>query len=244
MAIFILYQFLSHIDKNVNFEDLALGNENTNIIQKYKGNDIHCMANNINEISKCVNSYKKFENNQSVILWLGNSQLYTINQYRKGDKTASIELHEKFQLDDYYFLTISQPNANLQEHYLLFSYLLDKIPIKNLVLPVVFDDMREEGIRGGLTPLIMETNTIKLLKLSESGESLIVNYSKKDSSGNDMSGIDDTIQKRFEKILNAKLESIWVLWEKRPSFRGKIMDTLYVFRNWALKINASTTRKA
>ena len=36
-------------------------------------------------------------------------------------------------------ITFSQPNANLQEHYVLFEYLRHRLPVRTLILPLVFD---------------------------------------------------------------------------------------------------------
>ncbi len=53
-----------------------------------------------------------------VTLWLGNSQIHAINRFSPGEETASPELHRLFFRLNHYFLTFSQANANLQEHYL------------------------------------------------------------------------------------------------------------------------------
>ena len=49
---------------------------------------------------------------------------------------------------NYFLLTLSQPNANLQEHYILYR-INNLINIDVLVLPIVFDDLRETNLRRG-----------------------------------------------------------------------------------------------
>jgi hypothetical protein len=35
----------------------------------------------------------------------------------------------------------------------------------------------------------------------------------------------------------------WTIWDSRPSFRGQLLNFLYISRNWIFGINPSTTRK-
>lgn len=153
-GISLLYLFIPNNDP-IQFENLALGKETVPVYHLVDGKKIHC--NDMSNSRECIIAYKEQGLDQSVILWLGNSQVHAINQPKLNDETAATELHRKFQLNNNYFLTYSIPNANLQEHYILFAHSITNLPITTLVLPIVFDDMREDGIRTGLSPIFEET---------------------------------------------------------------------------------------
>ena len=110
-----------------------------------------CIVKTLNDLDECLKGYAMQARGMPVVLWLGNSQLHAINHYRQGEETAAPDLHRRFRDWGIYFLALSQPNANLQEHHLLLAHLLDQLRVDTLVLPVVFDDMREDGIRASLS---------------------------------------------------------------------------------------------
>jgi hypothetical protein len=239
-GIALLYLFL-HIDNWVRFEDLALGKESTPIYTSVDNRRIHC--NDIDNSQECVDSYHELDREQSVILWLGNSQLDAVNQPTPNAETAATKLHRKFQMEGKYFLTYSQPNANLQEHYILFSHLLTELPITTLVLPVVFDDMREDGIRTSLLSVFEGSAAVQSIKQSDLGLKLYQVYFSKNSPTTDLAGLDDTVQEKVEFALNEKLNEFWTIWHRRPALRGQFLSFLYRSRNWLFGINPSTTRK-
>ena len=237
----MLYEILPIEHDAKHFEDLALGKENTNMLEKVSNLRVHC--GDLSDVVECLQNYEKTGSGLPVLLWLGNSQVHVINQFKPGEETAAPELHRKFQVTNEYFLTLSQPNANLQEHYLLFAYLLNRLPIKELVLPVVFDDMREDGIRTSLIDAFKDQKTADSLRSSKIGRILIANHGDQDAAGNDMTALQDTFQEHSEMVLNSILEEAWSVWAARPKLRGELLGSLYLLRNWALGINASSIRK-
>ncbi len=241
IGVFFLYYFSTALDPNVKFEEFALGGENTSSLGLVNDIQVHCY--DLEDAHKCINGYKKSRPREDIILWLGNSQLHTINQMKQGNLTAAHILHQYANVDSKYYLTFSQPNASLQEHYLLFEYLTHKLPVTTLVLPVVFDDMRETGIRSSLIDAFKNQTTSRRLNKTEIGRKMDSNQGDQDSSGNDMAALEDTVQEQSEKYLNDELEEIWNIWEKRPELRGSFLGNLYLFRNWLFRINPSSIRK-
>ena len=204
MGIIFLYQITSNKNGSVKFEDLALGEETTSLyLSKADGRVIHCS--DLDDLNICLEDYQNIRVNTPIILWLGNSQLHAVNQFSPGEETAAPELHRRFFDTGNYFLTLSQPNASLQEHYLFFAYLLNNLPIKTLVLPLVFDDMREEGIRMNLSDALSDKNTAKLLNVSKVGRSIINAKNSKDAANYDLAALKDTPQKRVESVLNKNI---------------------------------------
>ena len=92
--------------------------------------------------TRCIRGAKQ-SGTATVFLWLGNSQLHAINQFKPGDVNAPPILFDRLRARNEYLVTFSEPNASLQEQLVLFSYLLPRLEPKALILPIVFDDFRE-----------------------------------------------------------------------------------------------------
>ncbi|MET0082801.1 MAG: hypothetical protein ABW079_07280 [Sedimenticola sp.] len=224
----------------VKFDELALGEENS--IARGVIDGVHAHCHDLSDDHRCFNGYTS-SGFRDVVLWLGNSQVHAINQMKPGDETASHNLHRRFRKFGTFFLTFSQPNASLQEHYLLFEYLLTRLPIRTLILPVVFDDMRESGIRTTLRAAFENAHVVEQLSTTVVGQGLISNHGEKDSSGNDLSAIEDTMQVRYERYLNESLAEIFPVWEGRPDLRGRLFVALYKLRNWVFDITPASVRE-
>ena len=237
LGLFLLYYF-SYAKKDiVNYKELALGKETSSSFELLNKKKIHCQ--DFEDLEDCILSYKKYGKNYPITLWLGNSQIHSINQYQKGQKTAPAKLHKLGLKHKQYVITLSQPNANLQEHYLILTHIINKLPIKNLILPVVFDDMRESGIRYSLIDMMHDDNTVKELNKSIFGKKLFQNNLSKDS--NNIFHNNDN--QSLEKILEKKLSSTWFLWGNRDVLRGDFFNFLYRLRNFIFQIEPTTTRR-
>jgi len=237
-----LYLFYIEIDPNENLDELAIGSENTLTLASIDKKKIHCEG-GLREVNDCINDYLIYGDSDELILWLGNSQLHSINQFQLGDETASLILHKKLQSKDKYLLTFSQPNANLQEHFLLFEYLSNRVPITELILPVVFDDLRETGIRDNLQDILKHKVVIRELKNTEVGNKILLRQNTNKSLEGHNDPLDGTEQEGVEEYLNNALESMFDIWGDRSALRGKILLNLYKFRNWSLGITPSSIRK-
>lgn len=243
ISIVILNYFSTDsLENQVNFDELALGEDTSLYLAQVDNIQVHC--HNLEDASHCIDGYnKKSEDiNDDVILWLGNSQLHSINQMKTGDETATPILHRNIINLKKYFMTFSQPNANLQEHYLLFEYLSSRLPVSTLILPMVFDDLRETGIRSSLKEAF-DNEVSKRLQRTEIGLKLISTQADKDAAGNDMAALDNTVQERSEKYLNSLLVDSWGVWGQRSNLRGNIFGNLYIFRNWLFGITPSSVRR-
>ena len=245
ISIFILSYFSPDVLENkIKFDELALGKETSVSIKGVDGAQIHCQ--DLRDAKYCIDGYnnKIFKVNKDVVLWLGNSQLHSINQIKPNDETATVILHKQMNDLKKYVISFSQPNANLQEHYILFNYLAGKLPISALVLPVVFDDMRETGIRNSITDAFVDPYVLSRLKYTNIGKKMLSSHNSEDINGNDMAALDETLQESVEIFLNSTLESYWRVWQERPSLRASFLyGFLYKSRNWLFNINPSTIRK-
>ena len=237
LSFITLYWVSISTKNNINFNDLALGEETVSYFGTVKNKRVHCMDEN--DLDLCLDSYFNYGKKNDVTLWLGNSQLHAINQKQKGQETATVKLHKLATKYKEYLISVSQPNDNLQEHFLLAAYLIKKLPVKYIILPVVFDDMREDGVRFSLKYLLEDQTTIDLIKDYETGKKLLT----QNKNSNKNLNIDENLQDKSESYLNKKLSNVWPLWSERSQFRGSLFNFLYRLRNYVFQINPSTTRE-
>ena len=237
LGLITLYWVSSFFKTNTNFNDLALGEDTTSHYGKVENKRIHCMDER--DLDVCLDSYFNYGQKKDVTLWLGNSQLHAINQFKEGQETATVKLHKLAKKYDEYLISTSQPNANLQEHFLLAAHLIKKLPVKYIILPIVFDDMREDGIRFSLKYLLEDQMTISFIKDYNIGKKLLSQYKNSNTNLN----VNKSLQDKSESYLNKKLSNVWPLWSERSQFRGSLFNFLYRFRNYVFQINPSTTRE-
>lgn len=227
-------------DKRVNFEDAAtFGAQTTSVFANIGQHPIHCTDGR--DAATCV-AGAKARQSESTVLWLGNSQVHAVNQLRPGETNAPPILFNSLSSRGLDLLTFSQPNANLQEHYVLFEYLRRQLPVRVLILSVVFDDFREEGLRNEIAALAKDELTARTLLETSIGRRLVAaaNAVPQDK---DTAGIAQTMQERAERTLNAWLDEHSLHWEARPTIRGELLNTLYLLRNTLFGIKATTKRK-
>lgn len=237
------------VPDETNFEAAStLGAETTDNFGIVDGFLIHCFGSR--DADRCLDGQRQRAPNEAA-LWLGNSQVHAVNQLQPGETNAAPLLFKSLQKKGIDLLTFSLPNANLQEHYVLFEYLRVRMPLKLLILPVCFDDLREDGLRNpDVTDFLGDSETAHSLSETLIGRRLLNSAASADKNTDlggakdDTEGIAGTIQERVEKRLNDWLGVHSRLWRLRPEIRGWLFySVLYPFRNTVLGITPSTTRK-
>jgi hypothetical protein len=181
------------------------------------------------------------------VLWLGNSQLHYINQYREGDHLAPYWLRMEWKMPACIEpLGCSLPNANLQEFLILSRYAAIKMPIDLLILELVFDDMREDDLRRDFSQVLSFDVAAKLRENSSAAGAIIDRFAasqKGAEQGETKEGGLGTVQEHAEKWLNESLSGMWHLWAKRRDMESAVFVWLYNFRNAALGIKPTTVRR-
>jgi hypothetical protein len=238
------------------FDELALGTETVTYMAKdIAGSNIHLTQIDNAEENVFVNDYHA-RGNKNVTLFMGNSQTHSINQMKNGEVNFIRILHDTLDNKNSEILCHSMPNAGMQEFYLSYMYWKKKLNIKVLVIPLFFDDLREDGIRDVFfTNLINDKFLLSdsLSHIEKKINSNLKSYwsSKKEvktnntslNSSKDNEALKETVQEDIENSLNLFLEKNSKSWNNRENVRGDFFVWLYQLRNTVLGINASTIRK-
>jgi hypothetical protein len=239
-AISLSLAFLSaeHTGRNTDFGDAAaMGAATTSLFAVRGAYPIHCQP---GEGLELFVKGVRVRALQRKALWLGNSQLHAVNQFRTGERNAPDLLSERLAGRSIDLVTVSLGNGNMQEHLVLFNYLLDRIQPDTLILPVVFDDAREDGLRDSIAALTEDERVAERLKKgSDSGRKLLdkARFLIPLPSG------EATPRERSEAWLNAWMDECIPLWRARSEMRGDLFIFLYKLRNTVFGITPSSKRK-
>jgi hypothetical protein len=198
---------------------------------------IHCRS--LEDAHECLEGLHQ-RGAQRAGLWLGNSQLHAVNQHQPGERHAPDMLAERLRERGLDLLTFSQPNGNPLEHLLLFTYLRERMPLRVVLLPLVFNAFREGGIRTALTPAFSDTQTVARLEQYEVGRKLVDDH--REDASQDFAALDQTVQERSEESLTSWLTEHSVLWQLRPDARSALYHLTMDLRNLAFGITPQTKR--
>lgn len=218
-------------------EEMTVGQLTTG----YGADDKKVLCVDVETSQPCLSEHSGWGGN--TVLWLGNSQLPTINQQQPGDKTMVELLHQSLIKNDQYVFGFAPPNANLQEHYLLFEHLKGAIQPDVLLLPVFFDDLRESGIRPGLATLLQQDPVMKRLAETDIGELLLQEHVPATSGNGPAEKMAVSTMDLAEQGLNQWLESSSEAWSKRGDYRSTVFVKMHHLRNAAFQIDPQTVRK-
>jgi hypothetical protein len=236
LAALLLY-VLFH-GKVTRFEDLGLGAETSSVFAQLDGDPIHC--HDMTDVAACLAGFER-RGAGAAALWLGNSQLHGVNQYALGQETASARLAARLRPVGIDLLTLSQPNANLIEHLVLYGYLRERLPLRLLLLPAVFDDVRDANVRASVASALADPATRDFLAESEVGRSILA--TNQSTADPDLAALDQTVQERTEEFLNAWMDRHVELWDLRPEVRGTLGVWVRQLRNSIFGITPQSKRR-
>ena len=228
-----------YIERHTDFGDAtALGAKTVSFFASRGPYPIHCQPGG--EFENCLKGIE-FRSRPELIIWLGNSQLHAINHYAEGEFSAPAILANRVERNGTDLVTFSHGNANMQEHYVIYEYLRTRVNFRQLILPVVFDDFREDGVRD-VVAVFLKDEALKLrLAKSAFGASLLAKPATADSAADGEDCI--TPQKYVEATLDQVIASRIRLWQARGEMRGDIFISLYKLRNTVFGITPNTKRK-
>lgn len=177
------------------------------------------------------------------VLWLGNSQLPTIIDGHAGDRNATEILHaELLQRKQAHLLSFAPPNASIQEHLVLCSFLCGRLKPAVIILPLCFDDLRESGVRPLLASAFLDHGAKRNLCLSDIGRQLLEEHDfEKRSSSSQMQS--QSTADQCEKLLDDNLGHWSHIWQNRGFARSLCLLSLYRLRNTIFGIRPDSVRK-
>lgn len=241
-GIAIIFLSLKYGHQQINFEDAnVMGAETSEIKYSMNEHKIHC--GDSRDADQCLAGLRETSHHK-IALWLGNSQLHAVNQLQPNQLNAPPIAFKQLNTERIYLMAFSQPNANLQEHFLTYLYLNQQRKISHLILPVVFDDFREDGIRPELLKFAEDPQIQEKLSKSLIGKKIIKQRELTPNKNNaDTAALDGTIQDQVELSLNNWFDRHLGFWQARADARGTLFTQLYLTRNTILGINPSSKRK-
>lgn len=243
---FSLMQLKYNTLNQTNFEEIGLGEGTSSYAPVIDNRPIQAIH-SLKEIEGIKKGWEQRHASQT-LLWLGNSQLHGINQYKQGDRNAVEALHVALQPSGKDVIAFSLPNADIQEHYLLFAYFVAHFKLDQLLIPVFLDDTRENGIRNTLVDVPLDLSVRKVLAATPSGIKILEQVEDSapgtTSEGSaETAGIKATIQEKAETTITGWLTAHSQIWRSREQARGDIYLLLYNTRNKIFGIRPESQRK-
>ena len=233
-----LFNFLNN--ESTSFENLALGTSTSTYQAKNKNLElIHFL--HVDSLEMLAFDQLSKQLADSISLFLGNSQTHSINQMYSRDENYVELIDHKIQNHNQ-VVAFSFPNANLQEHYTCLQYVLSRKKVKELVLPIFMDDLREDGIREAFFSGLMNQG-FQIPDKTEMSKNINQQLKSQKIASNDGSGEVKTTQEITEKYLNNYLNEQTRFWPKRENMRGSIFNWTYMLRNTILGIRPGSVRK-
>jgi len=138
---FIINNFIATKDNNI------YKNYNINTYS-YKNYKIHCTEKI--DFQNCIEGLVS-RNSKIKVIYIGNSQLHSINNFKKNQILISEILFKNYINDSIDIITLSLPNINLEETLWILENELKNVDFSYLILSLTFDDFRERGIRKELS---------------------------------------------------------------------------------------------
>lgn len=205
--------------QRTNFQDLALGLNTSAVFLPHDGDHVHCSGFPAGDQCLADAAAKPWKRR---LLILSASQLYSINDYRPGEVTAPWIVTDQSRPRGDTVTTFSMPNLNMQEALVLHALARSRLRLDALVLPLVYDDMREEGVRDQVIELADRADVAAGLDRTEAGRAILAEAGARARSATTGATADKTLADRTEAALSRLLDSCCALWALREEARGRI----------------------
>jgi len=189
----------------------------------------------------CLAAHRDWQG--KTVLWLGNSQLPTINQQQPDDLTMVELLHHSMINQGAYIFGFAPPNANLQEHYALLEHLKPRLKPDILLLPVFFDDLRETGIRPQLQEIFEDHTVADALKKTEIGRFMVEQNSEGSENQSTVQSLPQSTMETTEAGINEWLEARVPAWKSRGDYRATFFFQMHYLRNTVFQIDPQSVRR-
>jgi hypothetical protein len=204
----------------------------------YGGRRVICSS--LDDLSQCLSALLPSDARKRV-LWLGWSQLYAINDYHPGDRTAPSLVAEKLATADIDLIAIAMPNINPREELLVYEYVRRRIRLSGVIVPAWLQGMKQEGIRPTWAAALADPAVRTALAALPSGPSILAANAQEAKSAQEIAQKTShepvqTTQQRVEGWLVARLDDRFPLWRLRGQAQGRIKLALLDSKEQVLRL--------
>lgn len=210
-------------------KNFGLGKNTHSFVNQFENAQISGFA---NDSTNLVATIKKFRGEGSkTFLWLGASQLHSINQPKPGDKLAVTYANKASakKSANRRYVQLSEPNANFHELWAMLYAVIAKTDVDGVILGFTYDDLNETGLRKNIIPLY-RASPIEPALLEE--QQSVANAAELDTN--------KTPQAWLENILVDQIEGRLMAFQKRGLIRAYI-EAMY--KNWIVRAVFAVKKK-
>ncbi len=133
--------------EEIKFDEFAGGMDGRWVSASWHGQRIHC---NATHFDKCLKPQAEISG--KTVHWYGASQVHTVRYHTEGEQPSPY--YTQKALPDINLLAMTEPNLNFQELYVFYKSLDRQMLPGMIVIPLVIDDLKEEGLRDGIRTLL------------------------------------------------------------------------------------------
>src|SRR5580704_1234882 len=130
------------------------------------------ICSSLDDLDRCLSALPPSSTRKHV-LWLGWSQLYAINDFHPGDRTAPSLLAEQIDPSGIDLVAIAMPNINPREELLVYEYVRRRIRLAGVIVPAWLQGMKQEGIRSTWQAALADPVVRSALAALPSGPSIL-----------------------------------------------------------------------
>jgi glycerophosphoryl diester phosphodiesterase len=175
------------------------------------------------------------------LLWLGWSQLYAINAFHAGERTAPALLAERLDGVNVDLIAIAMPNINPREELLVYEYLRPRLKLAGVIVPAWLQGMKQEGIRPTWQAALADPAVRSALAALPSGAAILGSVAPQAKSAQEIGqhGLATdtrTTQERVEQRLVAELTDRFAPWRVRSEAQGEIKLALLAAKEQVLRL--------
>jgi hypothetical protein len=227
-------------DQRRDFSAAGLGINTSSHEESYYHGSRRVICFGLDDLDRCLGRLPP-SSARKRLLWLGWSQLYAINDYHPGDRTAPALVAERLDPAGVDLIAIAMPNINPREELLVYQYLRGHLRLSGLVVPAWLQGMKQEGIRTSWLPALAEPAVRARLASLPSGNAVLASVAPAAKSAQEIGQqalVKDarTTQERVERWLVAGLTDRVPLWHVRSQAQGEIKLAVLGGREQVLRL--------
>ena len=215
--------------KDFDPKNFGLGKNTHSFVNQFEDMQISGFADDVTNLVRTVRKFR--EDGAKTFLWLGASQLHSINQPNPGDKLAVTYANQTStqKSANRRYVQLSEPNANFHELWAMLHSVISKTNVDGVILGFTYDDLNEPGLRKSLIPFYraspIESELLEEQQSTEKSAELATNK---------------TPQAWLENILVDQIEGRLTAFQKRGLIRAYI-EAMY--KNWIVQAIFAVKKK-